>query len=90
MLLSNMIIVIIREARNVFIWYLKLLLRYGILLYVFLQAVFMFRWSLCIVYLYKIMNEILISDDVSDKRNSLSYVIINPSYDLKLELNDIM
>lgn len=29
-------------------------------------------------------------DDVSEKRNSLSYVIINPSCDLKLEEGDIM
>ncbi|XP_067662095.1 potassium channel subfamily T member 2-like [Haliotis asinina] len=29
-------------------------------------------------------------DEVSDKRNSISYVIINPSYDLKLELDDIV
>lgn len=29
-------------------------------------------------------------DDVSDKRHSLSYVIINPSSDLKLEEGDIM
>ncbi|KAL5011495.1 hypothetical protein ScPMuIL_010046 [Solemya velum] len=29
-------------------------------------------------------------DDVSDKRNTLCYVIINPSYDLKLELDDII
>lgn len=29
-------------------------------------------------------------DDVSDKRSSLSYVIINPSCDLKLEEGDIM
>jgi len=29
-------------------------------------------------------------DDVSDKRNHLSYVIINPSCDLKLEEGDIM
>ncbi|XP_064616919.1 potassium channel subfamily T member 2-like [Liolophura sinensis] len=29
-------------------------------------------------------------DDVSDKRNSVSYVIINPSYDLQLELDDII
>lgn len=28
--------------------------------------------------------------DVSEKRNSLSYVIINPSCDLKLEEGDIM
>ncbi|XP_074653905.1 potassium channel subfamily T member 2-like isoform X3 [Tubulanus polymorphus] len=27
-------------------------------------------------------------EDVSDKRNTISYVIINPSYDLKLELDD--
>lgn len=29
-------------------------------------------------------------DDVSEKRSSLSYVIINPSCDLKLEEGDIM
>lgn len=29
-------------------------------------------------------------DDVSEKRNHLSYVIINPSCDLKLEEGDIM
>lgn len=29
-------------------------------------------------------------NDVSEKRNSLSYVIINPSCDLKLEEGDIM
>lgn len=29
-------------------------------------------------------------DDVSEKRNNLSYVIINPSCDLKLEEGDIM
>lgn len=29
-------------------------------------------------------------DDVSEKRNSLSYVIINPSCDLKLEEGDVM
>lgn len=29
-------------------------------------------------------------DDVSEKRNSLSYVIINPSCDLKLQEGDIM
>ncbi|XP_064649247.1 potassium channel subfamily T member 2-like isoform X8 [Lineus longissimus] len=29
-------------------------------------------------------------DDVSDKRNTLSYVIINPSYDLKLEVDDVV
>ena len=31
-----------------------------------------------------------ISDDVSDKTNTISYVIINPSYDLNLEINDVM
>lgn len=29
-------------------------------------------------------------DDVSEKRSSLSYVIINPSCDLKLEEGDVM
>ncbi|CAH1778581.1 unnamed protein product, partial [Owenia fusiformis] len=29
-------------------------------------------------------------DDVSDRRNSFSYCIINPSYDLKLEKDDII
>lgn len=29
-------------------------------------------------------------NDVSEKRNSLSYVIINPSCDLKLEEGDVM
>ena len=29
-------------------------------------------------------------DDVSEKRSNLSYVIINPSCDLKLEEGDIM
>lgn len=29
-------------------------------------------------------------DEISEKRNSLSYVIINPSCDLKLEEGDIM
>lgn len=29
-------------------------------------------------------------DDVSEKRNHLSYVIINPSCDLKLEEGDVM
>lgn len=29
-------------------------------------------------------------DDVSEKRNSLSFVIINPSCDLKLEEGDIV
>lgn len=29
-------------------------------------------------------------DDVSEKRNHLSYVIINPSCDLKLEEGDLM
>jgi hypothetical protein len=29
-------------------------------------------------------------DEVSEKRNHLSYVIINPSCDLKLEEGDIM
>lgn len=29
-------------------------------------------------------------DDVSEKRNSLSYVIINPSCDLNLQEGDIM
>lgn len=29
-------------------------------------------------------------DDVSEKRNHLSYVIINPACDLKLEEGDIM
>jgi potassium channel subfamily T member 1 len=29
-------------------------------------------------------------DEVSEKRNNLSYVIINPSCDLKLEEGDIM
>lgn len=28
--------------------------------------------------------------DVSFKRNTVSYVIINPGYDLRLELGDIM
>ena len=32
----------------------------------------------------------LFPDEASDKRNSFSYVIINPSYDLKLEPDDIM
>ena len=30
------------------------------------------------------------SGSVSDKRECISYVIINPSYDVKLEVNDIM
>ena len=32
----------------------------------------------------------MFTDCVSDKRDTISYVIINPSYDVKLEPNDIM
>jgi len=31
-----------------------------------------------------------VADCASDKRDTISYVIINPSYDVKLEPNDIM
>jgi len=36
--------------------------------------------------------EVIMSDVdcASDKRDTISYVIINPSYDVKLEPNDIM
>ena len=33
---------------------------------------------------------ISVSDEVSDKKDTISYTIINPSYDLKLELDDVM
>ena len=32
----------------------------------------------------------LLAEDMSMKRSSISYVIINPSYDLKLEVGDIV
>ncbi len=32
----------------------------------------------------------VIPDDRGDKRNTISYVIINPSYDTKLHQDDIM
>ncbi|PRD31302.1 UNVERIFIED_CONTAM: hypothetical protein NCL1_23869 [Trichonephila clavipes] len=38
----------------------------------------------------KSMNSCKYSNDVSEKRNGLSYVIINPSCDQKLELGDVI
>lgn len=42
------------------------------------------------LYLYTIFAIFFSVDEVSDTRTTISYVLINPSYDLKLELGDIV